>query len=681
MVVAAWAQPVSASASVDLSGFRPGGDTTVRALAPGLHVTWPASETEKAEIVFNLEPGPNRPLIERLAIAGSTLMQRVDPVTVLTVGERDMRNAAGWVAFFDNPPQRAYRQYAAVLARKNVRVTTRGSRTVVRIGDVTAGSFTGAIEVTVVRNSPLVFVETVVKTTEDGRAILYDAGMVGTPPDWPALVWRDPQGALQRTPVVPSRVVAPLHVQGRAVAAEAKGGGAVVVFPLPHQYFYPLDFADNLGFAWQGASGNALMRGFGFGIQQPPAGDRRWVPWVNAPPNTEQRLGIFYHLSSRAPEQALAEVARLTHGDRYRKLPGRLTFTSHYHIEHTLEFLRRQREQGATGVPRGLETPGFVKTFKTRGVDIVHLAEFHVGGTPRLPAAERLAQLKTLHAECARLSDGELLVLPGEEPNVHLGGHWVSFFPKPVNWVLNRAAGEPFAEDVPGVGKVYRVGSADDVLKLMETENGLMWTAHARIKGSRGFPDAYWNKPFFRSDRFLGAAWKAMPADLSQPRLGARVLDLVDDMANAGLRKLAIAEADLFRMEPDYETYAHMNINYLQLDRLPRFGEGWQPVLEAVRGGRFFATTGEVVIPQCALRNGRVEAELEWTFPLAFAELISGDGAKVHRQRVDLTDTEAFGRRLVNIPVEQPNARWVRLEVWDMARNGAFTPPIFLTGP
>ena len=236
------------------------------------------------------------------------------------------------------------------------------------------------------------------------------------------------------------------------------------------------------------------------------------------------------------------------------------------------------------------------------------------------------------------------------------------------------------------------MGSADDVLQLMEREKGLMWTAHARIKGSRTFPDTYWNEPFFRSDRFLGAAWKAMPADLSQPRLGARVLDLLDDMSNAGLRKFVPAEADLFRMAPDYETYAHMNINYLALDRLPRFGEGWQPVLDALRAGNFFATTGEVLIPEFTVAGKRsgetigdgaragamLEASVEWTFPLAFAEVITGDGKQVRRQRIDLSDTEAFGQRRLQLPIDLTNRTWVRFEVWDVARNGAFTQPIFL---
>jgi hypothetical protein len=170
-------------------------------------------------------------------------------------------------------------------------------------------------------------------------------------------------------------------------------------------------------------------------------------------------------------------------------------------------------------------------------------------------------------------------------------------------------------------------------------------------------------------------------------------LDLLDDMSNAGLRKFALAEADLFRMEPDYETYAHMNVNYLELDRQPEFARGWQPVLDALRAGRFFATTGEVLIPHFVVNGKRsgetirraeapgplaVEATLEWTFPLAFAELISGDGANVHRERVDLADTEAFGTRTLRLPFAASDRRWIRLEVWDMARNGAFTQPIWI---
>lgn len=700
--------------SVDVSAFiaRPEAKALVR--DQRLWVSWPAGNGVTAEIALNLDPGANQPLFAHLGLDGRAVLERVQPVTLLTVGERDLSAPAGWVAFFDNPPLRAHRTYAATLKKNSVRVVSVGSRTVVTVGDVVAGPFAGRLEITLFDGSPLVFVETVVTTEENGRAILYDAGLVSPGPaggsapwadasattysplaagaGWRGFAWLDAEGKLQRAPVRLNDVVEPLKVSRRTLVAES-AGGAIAVFPPPHQYFYPLDSANNLGFAWHGASRNPLLNGFSFGIRQPREGDRIWVPWVNAPPRTEQRLGVFYLLATDA-RRAIEAVGQFTRGDRYKRLEGYRTFTSHYHIEHALELTKARLDQKTSGVPRGLEQPGFVQTFKARGVDIAHLGEFHVGAMPRLPAGERLSLLKTLHEECARLSDAELLVLPGEEPNVHLGGHWMSFFPKPVYWVLNRANGEPFVEEIEGYGRVYRVGSAADVLELMERESGLMWTAHPRIKSSRGFPDSYLEKEYFRSDRFLGAAWKAMPADLSQPRLGKRVLDLLDDMANAGLRKHVLAEADLFRMEPDYESYAHMNVNYLALDAVPRFADGWRPVLDALRSGKFFATTGEVLIPRFTVGGARsgealrlsgdgaaavaVEAELEWTFPLAFAELVSGDGQAVYRQRVDLTDTRSFDRRTLRLQANLAGRNWARLEVWDVARNGAFTQPVWL---
>src|SRR5207244_8902333 len=108
--------------------------------------------------------------------------------------------------------------------------------------------------------------------------------------------------------------------------------------------------------------------------------------------------------------------------------------------------------------------------------------------------------------------------------------------------------------------------------------------------------------------------------------------------------------------------------------------------------GRCFVTTGEVLIPAFAvggrasgetLRLGdgataTVTARVEWTFPPSFAEVIWGDGAAVHRQRVDLSAERAFGGTDLRVDVALRGARWVRLEVWDVARNGAFTQPVWV---
>jgi hypothetical protein len=662
-----------------------------------VRVNWPISQGESGFAVFSLDAG--QPLIESLGVAKSgqaeqTIASGLNPVTLLTIGSRDLKNPAGWVAFFDNPPKRPHQTNLVELGQRTSHVTRIGSHVTLSVAEVSAASFRGDLRFTFFRNSPLIWAEVVVSTKEDGLAIVYDTGLATANPDWQTVAWFDTSGNLQRTKLDANAAATSLAVQGRTIVAEAtESRGSLAVFPAPHQFFYPQDEAFNLKFVWHGRNYAERFGEYGIGIRQSLEGDKRFVPWFNAPPDTAQHLGAFYLLTHGHARQALDAVAKYTRGDRYKKLPGRLTFTSHYHVEHTLEYLRKQKEQNTTQVPRGLETPGMVTTFKARGVDIVHLAEFHNGETPKLQGDERLLQLKTLHSECARLSDDQLLVLPGEEANVHLGGHWLSFFPKPVYWVLNRPVDKPFVEQVAGFGTVYHVGSTADVLRLMEKEEGLMWTAHPRIKSSIGFPDKYKDSDFFRSEHFLGAAWKAMPADLSRPTLGWRALDLLDDMANWGARKQVLGEADLFRMEPDFETYAHMNINYLELDKLPRFADGWWAVLAALRGGRFFTSTGEVLIPEFSVggkESGQtldlsggaalvLEATLEWTFPLSFAEVVSGDGTQVYRQRIDLAETASFGTQKLKIPLDLRGRIWVRFEVWDVAANGAFTQPVWLS--
>jgi len=163
-------------------------------------------------------------------------------------------------------------------------------------------------------------------------------------------------------------------------------------------------------------------------------------------------------------------------------------------------------------------------------------------------------------------------------------------------------------------------------------------------------------------------------------------------MNNWGLKKHVIGEADVFTITQQNEMYAYLNVNYIQLKTLPKFDDGWQPVLEALQQGRFFTTTGEVLIPSFTVNgkttnqtaqlnasgDAKIALHLNWTFPLQFVEIISGDGERVYRDSISLNHTTAFGDKDFIFNINLKNRKWVRVEVWDVAVNGAFTQTVWL---
>ena len=459
--------------------------------------------------------------------------------------------------------------------------------------------------------------------------------------------------------------------------------GCLAMFPPPHQFFYPQDNCHNLKYTWYGKKHLKVVPEYSMGIRQDPVGDGRYIPWHNSPPGTKQRLSVFYLLSSGSAKLAMKKVEAFTHKDSYPALYKHKTFSTHFHLGHTESVLKKRK---------GSQNPEFVDVFKKMGVNIVHPGEFHGDGNPKSSKIIRLKELKKLFEEGERLSDENFIFLPGEEANCHFGGHWMLLFDKPVYWYMNRKKGLPFVKEELGYGKVYRTGNSADLLKLLKAEGGLAWTAHARIKSSRGFPDKYKDTDFFKSDQFLGAAWKNLPSDLSKPKLGWRILDLMDDMANWGEKKYCPAEVDVFKISKTSELYAHMNINYMKLDKLPKYKDGWPKISKALRDGKFFSTTGEILIPEFTVNgsesgdtvslNGKTKvkfkASIDWTFPLNFAEVIMGDGKNVFRQKIDLSDSKAFGKKEINFDIDIKDKTWIRFEVWDVAANGAYTQPVWL---
>lgn len=664
-----------------------------------LRVSWPIAENEFGRLTLRLVPGG--PLIESLGIATdrsrdhAPIVKDADPAVFVTVGSREQgKNRPPAMSvfneFFDNPARRPSTVHAGQLTLKHATVARHGRRTTISVGDVQAGPFRGEWRITVFPGSRLVQVQAVVETKADRVAFLYDAGLVWTPSGDHHLAWTDTEGNYHPESLPPSSADRSIAVRHRA-AALGDENGSLVVSPPPHQFFFPRDYTDNVHTIWAGRDHLKQEARFGLGIRQDATGGGGFVPWFNAPPGTKQHLGMFLLLSRARPAAALAEMREYTRSDTFADLPGRITFTSHYHMAITMAAMNAKTNAANA-------QPEFVKMFKDMNVQAVHLGEFHGDGHQFDPGPLRLAELKAEFDECRRRSDAELLMIPGEEISKFLGkiapgresGHWMSLFPHPVYWILDRKPGEPFVEEDPKYGKIYRVGNAEDVQRVIEAEHGLVWTAHPRIKSSSWAPDAFLSEPYYRADTWLGGAWKAMPADLSLPRLGVRGLDLLDDMANWGGKKYLPGEVDVFKLDHTHELYGHMNINYLKLDRLPTFEGGWHPILDALRGGKFFTTTGEVLIRDFTVggvesggtltKDEKLElkAEIEWTYPPRFAEVISGDGEKVYRERLDLDEFGAFGKTALRLSPALKGRKWVRLEVWDVAANGAYTQPVWI---
>ena len=59
--------------------------------------------------------------------------------------------------------------------------------------------------------------------------------------------------------------------------------------------------------------------------------------------------------------------------------------------------------------------------------------------------------------------------------------------------------------------------------------------------------------------------------------------------------KYMIAEGDTYMKYPDDETYPQLVVNYVKLDRVPKFSDGWTPVVDTLRAGNYFVTSGEVL--------------------------------------------------------------------------------------
>src|SRR4029077_3079271 len=140
--------------------------------------------------------------------------------------------------FFDKPSDRPHEVYRSRLVTKRVRVSGRGRRATVSIGELGAGSFMGSLELTFYAGSPLLHVEGVLSSPEASRAILYDAGLVGNESGWTQIHWMDTDGQMRELSATAAEMARARSVRHRTIIASTENG-SLACFPPPHQFFFP----------------------------------------------------------------------------------------------------------------------------------------------------------------------------------------------------------------------------------------------------------------------------------------------------------------------------------------------------------------------------------------------------------------------------------------------------------
>ena len=672
-LVSALAVPALAQAQAvpfDSTGVATG-PIAVTSTANSASVAWPDETGQMWRATFSLDP--SRPLITSIGTGTSAV---ISDARAFYQGETGKRRG-GWYAFFDDPTTHpdGTRHVVSTFTLRTAKARSIGERVELTFDGMQMGGFRGALAYTFYPGSRLIHQEAVLTTNDPDVAYYYDAGLdFAAAADRTAgnnmrgeIAYYDTSGTLRRhTSDGLQAERDPLKVRYRTVAMKT-AGGSVAVFPAPHQYFFPRDFSSNLGYLWYRSwRGRAAL-----GVRQLRDENWQYYPWMNAPPGQAQRMSVFFLVANGSPDAALAHVLRYTNSDRFPALDGYKTLSTHWHLADTVQ-----------AMANGLKwTPPFKPVLKAMGVDASMIMDFHGDGHPADLTDLRLDELDAYFRALRAQSDPDFLLIPAEEANVHLGGHWTVVFPKPVYWFMSRPKDGAFEMQHPKYGKVFSTANAQEMLELVRREGGYMYQTHPRTKGSTGFPDKILATDHFRDPRYLGVGWKALPSDLSSPRLGDRAFDLLDELNNQGLRKRTFGEVDMFQFDHTHELYAHMNINYVKLDRLPEF-ERWGDALAPLARGDYFTTTGEVLLPRVDLSRSTADhvvanVEARWTFPLRFAEIVWGDGHTTHRETIPLSETREFGKRTFEWRATAAGWTWARVAVWDVAGNGAFVNPVW----
>ena len=623
------------------------------------------------------------------------------------------------------------RRATASFKAQSCEVKTNGGRLEVSFPGVQMGIFAGRLQYTVYKGTNLIRQEVIAKTDEPSVAYKYDAGVKGLAIQ-PAskLAWRDITNRWQenRLEAAINKNPATVVAANRLLAVEASGG-SLTVFPPPHNFFWTREISVNLGYNWYRKDTDSS---FSFGIRQAeseadpavagrgPEDRRQNFALYNARPGTWQRMPVYLLVGTGSAQAAIESAMEYTRNDHFKPLPGYWVMARHFHTSPVPRLLQMGSLDDvlpdfelarATGInvyepiggggiePRGTTPIGprqnpAAGSAAGRGGDAGGRGA-RGGGFGAMSDDVRLKGLE-LYYEMARLqSRKDFLVLPDEEFSIpgasrenQFGAHNDLLKSHPVYWT-GRTPGQPLVEDHPKYGKLYHIGNPADMVEMAHRENMIFFMPHPNTKASAGYPAAFKDKAYFIDEAYRGIGFRwGMGVDRSEERLcDFRCMTLFDETNNwvADLPtppKYMTAITETYENGPGDDFYANNPVSYVKADGQPGI-DNWKPLIDGIKKGDFFVTSGEVLITsysvQGAGKQRTISADVEWTFPLEFAEVVWGDGRKTDRQIISATDLPAFGKHHFQLPFDATGKKWVRFAVWDSAGNGAFVQPVKLT--
>jgi hypothetical protein len=427
----------------------------VQNVGGSVQIDWPDERGRTWTAQFSLDP--RKPLISSIGVNGKIILSGGQPFYRAETGKR----RGGWDAFFDFPPSapEGTRSFLGEFHPKNAKATSIGERVEVTFDGMRLGIFEGEIRYIFYPGSRIIEQQAAMKTGEQDIAYFYDAGLrMSAASDLTRsgtmnseVSYFDTKGKFQTISPPYGSERHPAAVRYRAVVARS-AGGSVAVFPAPHQYMFARDYTTNMGYVWY----NAWRGNISMGIRQWPDDDSPYYPWMNAPPGTEQEMRMFIVVNDAPARETLDGVLRYTHGDHFQKVPGYVTFAPHWHLAYTMQ----ARDHGFDW------EPPFKPAMKAAGIDAAMIMDFHGDGHPGDTGQVRVEELRDYFGATKTQSGTDFLLIPAEEANVFLGGHWALVFPKPVYWFMDRRPGQPFMSTDPKYGTVYRVSNPQEIWEM-----------------------------------------------------------------------------------------------------------------------------------------------------------------------------------------------------------------------